>query len=205
MQPADVTVVIDDDRRGAAWARNTGMELVRTEWIAWLDDDDTWEPNHLAVLCKGASTSGADVVFTYPHFRGTDSQGRDGHDPLAVCWKGRLVPAPVGIPLGPDQLDHLDSRRSQYCPHCGYLRGNFLPCCYLVRTETARAAGFPEPYSMPEVGTSGECEDYLALLVMLDNGARFHRVPGVRTWNYWYHEANTGGRGADRAHELEET
>jgi glycosyltransferase involved in cell wall biosynthesis len=201
--PYAILPVKDSERRGAAWARNEGIRRVETPWIGVLDDDDEMEPNHLAVLARGASKTGADAVFTYPRFVGVDEQGRDGHDPLACCWKGQLIPAPINVPLGPDQLAHLDSRQGTYCPHCHYLRGNFLPCCYLVRTEVIRAAGgFPEPYSMPDVGTSGECEDYLALLAMLDVGARFHRVVGVRTWRYNYHGSNTGGRGADRLHEL---
>lgn len=214
--PRSVVVVTDTERRGAAWARNYGIQLVTengedrkgllSPWIAWLDDDDEMLENHLAVLARGASKTGADAVFTYPWFRGTDSEGRVDHDPLACCWRGELVAAPVDVPFGPDQQAHLDSRKGAYCPHCRYLRGNFLPCCYLVRTEVIRdAGGFPEPYSMPEVGTSGECEDYLALLSMLDAGARFYRVTGIRTWVYNYHGANTGGRGAVRMHELEQT
>jgi glycosyltransferase involved in cell wall biosynthesis len=42
---------------------------------------------------------------------------------------------------------------------------------------------------------SGGCEDSLALLKLLDAGARFHHVLGVRTWRYHVWGGNVGGRG----------
>ena len=41
------------------------------------------------------------------------------------------------------------------------------------------------------------------LLRLLDAGYKFHHVCGVRTWRYHFHDANIGGRGIDRMHELE--
>ncbi len=190
-------VVSDEQRHGAWWARNRGLEQVETSWVAWLDDDDWLYPNHLKVLTRGANRSGADMVFSYADFP-------DGRDPLACCLGGKLIERPAAVPFGSDQRLHLDSRDREYCPACRYLTGNFIPVTYLVRTELVRAVGgFPEPYSMPTVRTSGECEDYLLLLKMLDAGASFHHVVDVCTWAYTMHGANTGGRGADRMHELE--
>lgn len=33
-----------------AWARNTGIALGSNPWIAYIDDDDVWLPNHLSTL-----------------------------------------------------------------------------------------------------------------------------------------------------------
>ena len=38
------------ERRGAAGARNAGLDEVSTPWVAFLDSDDEWLPDHLASL-----------------------------------------------------------------------------------------------------------------------------------------------------------
>jgi hypothetical protein len=188
--PGDIVVQLDTEREGAATTRNKALERVTTDWVAFLDDDDEFKPNHLRVLVKAANRTGADMVFSYPEIIG-------GRDPLACCDdNGKLVAEPINIPFGPKQALWL--RRV----------GNFVPVTYLVRTATIRkAGGFPQPYSM-RVPFSGECEDYLALIRMLDAGARFYHACGIKTWRYSIRPAesgakgNTGGRGADRLHEL---
>jgi glycosyltransferase involved in cell wall biosynthesis len=131
MEPGDVVIEVDKDRHGADWARNEAIKRVRTAWIAFLDDDDEFKPNHIKVLVRGANKSHADLIFTYAEFVG-------GRDPLAC-------------------IQAMNSR---------------------------------------------DCEDYGLLLRLLDAGYKFHHVTGVRTWIYNFHDANTGGRGADRLHEL---
>lgn len=175
----DVIVLRDDQRRGATWARNTAIEQVKTNWIAWLDDDDVLKPNHVKVLVRGANTSGADLVFSYAEFVG-------GRDPLAVFYQGRIIPEPINVPW--------DSE----CEASLRFFGNFIPITYLVKTEwVRRVGGFPAPNSFGvPASRSGDCEDFGLLLRLLAAGARFHHVCGVRTWEYHFHDENTGGRGA---------
>ncbi len=45
-------------------ARRHGLELARGEFIAYLDDDDYWEPGHLRVLA-GALTADTDAGFAF--------------------------------------------------------------------------------------------------------------------------------------------
>lgn len=33
-----------------AWARNWGINMTQNPWIAYIDDDDIWHPNHLSTL-----------------------------------------------------------------------------------------------------------------------------------------------------------
>lgn len=183
--PARVIVQLDVDRQGAATTRNKALALVDTEWTAWLDDDDELLANHLRVLVRGANRSGADLVYSYAEFV-------DGPDPLAgPNAAGEWTPNPINCP----HTSHSDL----------WLRtnGNFIPCCYIARTSIMRqVGGFPEPWSMPDVRHSADCEDYLMLINMLRVGARFHHVVGVRTWRYHYHDGNLGGRGVNRLHEL---
>lgn len=183
-QPGKIITVVDTDRHGAAWARNEAIKQVETPWIAWLDDDDELLPNHIKVLVRGANASGADMVYSYAEFVG-------GEDPLAAFHRGKWVLAPINVP---------------WCVEAewGLKYGNHIPITYLVRIETVRqVGGFPEPNSFGiPADRSGDCEDYGLILAMLKAGTKFHHVVGVRTWRYYFHGTNTGGRGSTRLHEL---
>jgi len=52
----DVTVIRHEQNRGLAAARNTGLGAASNRWVALLDSDDEWLPQHLANLwpvCDG--------------------------------------------------------------------------------------------------------------------------------------------------------
>jgi glycosyltransferase involved in cell wall biosynthesis len=73
LQPYDVIVTTDLDRVGAARTRQQGLDLVETEWVAFLDDDDEFMPGHLEALAAAARAHGADYVFSwYEVVGGTD-------------------------------------------------------------------------------------------------------------------------------------
>lgn len=74
--PEAVHVVNDVERRGAGWTRRTLLAQVDTEWIAWLDSDDEWEPQHLEKLLKVAVET--DSVFVFSWFHGNDPLGHFG-------------------------------------------------------------------------------------------------------------------------------
>jgi hypothetical protein len=179
-RPRRILVVADTERRGAAWTRNRLLRQVRTSWVAWLDDDDELLPDHLQVLIDAANDSHADLVYSNPEVVGIP-------DPLAVCDDaGNVVQSPVDVPFGPAQERWLRER------------GNFIPVTYLARTQLLKdAGGFPQPWAtpLPAGNNSGDCEDYLLLIKLLDAGATFHHVTGVRTWRYHVAGQNTGGRG----------
>ncbi len=48
--------------QGPSAARNTGWRAAETEWIAFVDADDLWHPEHLAQLASAMARTGADVV-----------------------------------------------------------------------------------------------------------------------------------------------
>lgn len=63
---ADAIIVsVDTERRGAAQCRQNGLEMVRTPFVAWLDDDDELNPEHLEVLKAEMIRTKADVVYPW--------------------------------------------------------------------------------------------------------------------------------------------
>lgn len=178
--PKEVIVHIDEDRAGAHVARNAALKQVTTEWVAFLDDDDMFHPDHLETLVTGANRSGADLISTY---------AKPGHarmsDALVCCYKGNPVLGPINIPWGPEQMDHFDARLGARCTHCGTKRGSFIMITNLVRMSLVeQIGGFPEPGSLGDHFAGNAGEEYLFMLRLLDVGARFHHVTGVRTWTY---------------------
>jgi glycosyltransferase involved in cell wall biosynthesis len=115
----NIIVATDVDREGSAKTRNRALELVRTTWVAFLDDDDYFYPEHLDVLLKHAEATKADVV--YPGCHVIDHVSRP--IPVKEEW-GRFA-----RPFDADLL-----RRMSY-----------IPVTSLVRTELAVQAGFGPP------------------------------------------------------------
>ncbi len=71
--PVKHIMIEDLGRQGAAATRQRGLDLVETPWTAFLDSDDTMDPDHIEHLLRCAEETGADYV--YPWFRvvgGTD-------------------------------------------------------------------------------------------------------------------------------------
>lgn len=75
LSPAAVCMAVDK-YCSAAHTRNMALAMVETEWIAFLDDDDEFRPNHLRACARHATLTGADVV--YPWFDGDDEIGMFG-------------------------------------------------------------------------------------------------------------------------------
>ncbi len=67
LPPAAVSVAIDVAREGAPATRQRALDAVRTPWMANLDSDDEWLPEHLQVLVDAAIDTGADYVYSWFH------------------------------------------------------------------------------------------------------------------------------------------
>lgn len=65
LPPAALSVAVDVNREGAPATRQRALEAVRTEWVAFLDDDDVFKPNHLELLSQHAQETGADFVYSW--------------------------------------------------------------------------------------------------------------------------------------------
>jgi glycosyltransferase involved in cell wall biosynthesis len=75
---AHISIATDINHDGAAITRNRALQAARTPWVAFLDDDDWFYPNHLDALLDAALFNGSDFVYSwydviggadpFPHF-----------------------------------------------------------------------------------------------------------------------------------------
>ena len=59
----DKIIYLRQPNAGPGSARNRGILAARGQWIALLDDDDEWLPEHLERQCVMAERTGADLIF----------------------------------------------------------------------------------------------------------------------------------------------
>lgn len=82
--PVDAIVIATDLHKQGAWTnRQNGLDSVVTEWVAFLDDDDQWYPQHIQRCFELATETGADVIIPWYDVKG-------GDDP-APMHEGRQV------------------------------------------------------------------------------------------------------------------
>jgi GT2 family glycosyltransferase len=55
---------IRQHNQGVSAARNAGVDVAASRWIAFVDADDVWEPGHLASLMAEAAADDAVLVFS---------------------------------------------------------------------------------------------------------------------------------------------
>ena len=152
---AGISVSVDTGREGAPATRDRALRGVRTDWSAFLDDDDVFLPHHLEVLCQAAEDTGADYVFSY--FTIVDAAGNlSQFDPLGH----------FGRPFNPDD------------PHQTTITA-------LVRTELAQQVGFRQPPEGALIHGQRYGEDFQFTLECVKAGAKVVHVPQrTWLWNH---------------------
>lgn len=85
--------------RGRGGAGNAGLEEVVGEWVAFLDDDDVWKPDHLEILLTALrARPGARAAYT-----GVEVEGPDGarvlNQPYDRAWLQLLNLFPIHAAL----------------------------------------------------------------------------------------------------------
>jgi len=159
----DISIAIDETGAGAAATRQRALDAVTTEWVAFLDSDDLFYPEHLRVLAAGAKIYGADYLFSYYMVHGPDGQ-----------------PLPHIDPLG-----HFGKPFSNAAPHQTTITT-------LVKTELAKAVGFHDVPDGKLINGERFGEDFQFTVGCAQAGARIVHIPR-KTWAWVHHGRNTSG------------
>lgn len=161
-----VLLQVDSLKQGAARTRHAGLEMVGTEWVAFLDDDDEFLPDHLMKLHTAALEHQADYV-----------------------WSRFRITYPDGSCLsGPQFLGEKAFRQWDDADPCQ------TTITTLVKTELAiRAGGFAQfDDTGALVDGQRRGEDHEFTLRCRAAGGVFRHVPQV-TWKWNHHGGNTSG------------
>lgn len=67
LQPRQILVLNDVDREGVGVIRQRLLDKVTTQWLAWIDSDDEWFPEHLEKLMRVATET--DSVWVHSYFQ----------------------------------------------------------------------------------------------------------------------------------------
>lgn len=83
--PCDFYPIHDTGSRGAGWARNRGLESVKTPYVAFLDADDTIDP-HFAEVCLGildhyTASGKTDARYVYTDWLGINNAVHQAPEP----------------------------------------------------------------------------------------------------------------------------
>jgi glycosyltransferase involved in cell wall biosynthesis len=90
--PVALSVFVDREKRGAAYARDKALAGAQTHWVAFLDDDDVLDPCHVRKLLSTAVAH--NVGYVWSRFRvGNPMYSAPGEPYGVVTLPG---PAPLG-------------------------------------------------------------------------------------------------------------
>jgi hypothetical protein len=163
--PEALAVAVDTRKEGAAVVRDRALWMVRTEWMAFLDDDDEMGRAHLQKLQHEAMRTGADLVFPWFTVVG-------GADPFpqhfGQVWN-----------IGPDNLDEF----------------RHIPITVLVKTRVMWAIGGFSPWAHNALDPThaNTNEDLGAFMEVARRGYSIVHLP-ERTWLWYHHGGNLSGR-----------
>lgn len=141
--------------------KNAGIMYARGAYIAYLDDDNEWDPEHLELLVNEIEKGGADLVYSRWRYKGDGPMS--GQDSMFCTAHPASL---LGLQGGP-----------QY---------NFIDTSAILHSKAAVAlAVSPAPWN-EEIRRFGDWE---LVGSCAQNGLRFRGVDAV-TFTYWWHGEN---------------
>jgi glycosyltransferase involved in cell wall biosynthesis len=66
--------LVDQPRRGVSSARNVGVRRARSDYVAFLDSDDVWEPSHLLRMERAIEATNGEAVLYFSDALSGDSR-----------------------------------------------------------------------------------------------------------------------------------
>lgn len=165
LSPAHIVVSTDTEKVGAPQNRDNGIAQVETKWVALLDDDDYFYPDHLETLYNAALDHDADIVYSWFEVEG-------GTDPF---------PQNFGQPWDPENPVQT---AITVLAKTNVIRaaGGYTNVYGMSETDLGAFA---------QGNTAGE--DFRMIFNANKNGAKIVHVP-KKTWAYVHHDTNTSGQ-----------
>lgn len=164
LQPRTLLPMCDYDRLGAPANRDRALFYVDTKYVAFLDDDDYFYPDHLELLYTTALETDADIVYSW-----FDVEG--GTDPF---------PENFGKPWNPEKPVQITvtvlAKTDVIRAAGGYTNQHNLPLEELGEFAQGSTAG----------------EDFRMVFAANKQGAKIVHVP-KKTWAYVHWGGNTSG------------
>jgi glycosyltransferase involved in cell wall biosynthesis len=158
-------IAVDNDKAGAAPTRQRALMMAQTDFVAFLDSDDFFFPEHLEALMNHQQETGADFVYSW----------------FKVCqrtaWGDHLIEEDPIFP------------KTHYTNPFNPDSPIETTITTLVRTELAKEVGF-QPLNRGHNINSGE--DRYFTLHCLEKGAKISHLVR-KTWAWSHHGANTSG------------
>jgi Glycosyl transferase family 2 len=165
LMPDAHIVVFDLDQAGAAATRQKALMLAKTDFVAFLDSDDYFFPEHLLSLMNHQVETGADFCYSWFKVLQESQWGSQllEHDPVFPVTH-------FTRPFDPENPIE-------------------TTITTLVRTELAQQVGF-KPMNRGHDSNSGE--DRYFTLGCMDAGAKISHLV-KKTWAWSHHGNNTSG------------
>lgn len=124
----DLAQVVGNSGQGGAAARNEGARIGSGEYIAFLDDDDWWEPNKLVVQISAMRHAGANFCFSSAWFHSGSNMRRLPITPYVseeqtlASYMVRRPKVRFGYSLVQSSSFVVESHVTQHCSWDGTLR-----------------------------------------------------------------------------------
>ena len=128
-----ISVSLDVDKKGAAVTRQRALDAVRTDYVAFLDDDDYFYPNHLEKLLGLLQDNGADYAYSwfdgndpFPMHRGRQMDPADPHHTTMTVMVRTELAKEAGFVNHPDANEVWPGEDWNFTLRCLELGGKFI-------------------------------------------------------------------------------